>query len=143
MADETARLTADVVLLARGGVGELCVLLSRRGWPPFEGCWALPGGHVDAGEDTRDAAGRELLEETGLLHFGLDLIGVYAAPARDPRARYVTFAYTGVLPVLVEPVAGDDATAARWWPVDEVFAASHLIAFDHCQILRDSLKELY
>ena len=140
MADEVARLTADVVLLARDGDGELCVLLIRRGWDPFAGCWALPGGHVDAGEDTLAAARRELAEETGLPVPGLDLVGVYADPGRDPRGRYVTFAYTATVTHPVTPIAGDDATEASWWPVDEVFAWPDLVAFDHCHILRDSLR---
>lgn len=133
---ETARLTADVVLLGQLH-GGLHVLLVRRGWPPFEGCWAFPGGHVDEGEDVLAAAKRELEEETGLRAEGLTLVGVYADPGRDPRGRYVTWAYAALVAGLRKPTAGDDATAARWVPVDEALAGG--LAFDHRRILTDAL----
>ncbi|MFI2214952.1 NUDIX domain-containing protein [Streptomyces sp. NPDC020141] len=82
--------TADVVCV-RGDD----VLLIERGWPPHQGKLALPGGHIDEGETSRDAAARELLEETGVAVSvdELVLVGVYDAPARDPRGRYVSVAY--------------------------------------------------
>ena len=42
------------------------VLLVKRGRPPREGQWAIPGGKVRAGEGLREAAEREILEETGI-----------------------------------------------------------------------------
>lgn len=59
---ETVRLTADVVVTTTDDH----VLLIERGWAPFEGQWALPGGHVDPGETSRAAAARELAEEAGV-----------------------------------------------------------------------------
>ncbi|MFC9431645.1 NUDIX domain-containing protein [Streptomyces sp. NPDC056987] len=130
--DESIRYTADVVLLAAGQV-----LLILRGWDPYEGCWALPGGHVDRGETSLEAAARELKEETGIGVGVADLrqVGAYDAPGRDPRGRYVTVAYTATLASPVPPAAGDDATAARWWPLN----ALPNLAFDHAEILAEIL----
>ena len=41
------------------------VLLARRGQPPLQGRWTLPGGMVELGEALEDALRREVLEETG------------------------------------------------------------------------------
>lgn len=126
---ETIRFTSDIILFAVGRV-----LLIERRWDPFEGCWALPGGHVDVGETSLDAAARELAEETGITvpAAGLRQVGVFDTPGRDPRGRYVTVAYVATLPEPVTPTAADDATAARWWPLD----ALPPLAFDHRDILR-------
>ncbi|WP_063897593.1 NUDIX hydrolase [Frankia sp. ACN1ag] len=130
---EMARLTADVVALSERD-GTPHVLLIRRGWAPFEGRWALPGGHIDPGERPEDAARRELAEETGLHAEDLALVGVWADPGRDPRGRYATWAYRTHLHDLPTPAAGDDAAAAEWVPVER--ALTEGLAFDHEQILR-------
>lgn len=130
---ETTRYAADVVLIADGHV-----LLIERDWPPFEGRWALPGGHIDPGETALDAAARELEEETGITvpAEALRHIGRWDAPGRDPRGTYTTDAYLAVLPELVEPTAGDDAKAARWWPL----TALPELAFDHAKIVAAAVR---
>lgn len=53
--------------------------------------WALPGGFVDWGEDIRQTASRELLEETGLSIMDLSrLVGVYSSPRRDLRVHSIS-----------------------------------------------------
>jgi 8-oxo-dGTP diphosphatase len=41
-------------------------LLIRRGHPPLEGEWSIPGGTLELGETLLDAVRRELAEETGI-----------------------------------------------------------------------------
>lgn len=129
---------ADVVLFAhRDGVPY--VLLIERGWNPHKGKAAFPGGHVDAGETSLAAAKREAVEETGLDidRVPLRLVGVYDAPNRDPRGRYVGVAYSAVLASMPAPVAADDAAAARWVPLAQAMEIAHRggFAFDHADIL--------
>ena len=50
------------------------VLLVRRGRPPSEGKWSLPGGAQKLGETAEAAARRELFEETGLQVGALRLV---------------------------------------------------------------------
>ncbi|MFF7196874.1 NUDIX domain-containing protein [Streptomyces sp. NPDC008079] len=109
----------------------------ERGWDPHKGQWALPGGHVSIGESALAAAVRELEEEVGIAVPAADLrpVGTYDTPGRDPRGRYVTAAYTATLPALAEPTAGDDAAAARWWPLADLPD----LAFDHAAILADAV----
>jgi ADP-ribose pyrophosphatase YjhB (NUDIX family) len=43
------------------------VLLIRRGRPPGEGLWSVPGGRLEPGETLAQAVAREVREETGLI----------------------------------------------------------------------------
>ncbi|MFE6975482.1 NUDIX domain-containing protein [Streptomyces sp. NPDC057682] len=127
---ETIRYTADTVVTTTDGH----VLLIQRGWDPYEGHWALPGGHVDPGETSRTAAARELAEEAGVHASPQELVqvGTFDQPGRDPRGRYVTVAYhLTVLPGT--PIkAGTDARQAQWWPLNSLPP----LAFDHADIIR-------
>lgn len=53
------------------------VLLVRRATSPFQGCWGLPAGHVEADENPATAAVRETLEETGLQVRVIRLVDAY------------------------------------------------------------------
>lgn len=125
--------TADIVIISAERV-----LLIERGWDPYEGYWALPGGHVDPGETSREAAVRELAEETAVRVAGTDLrlVGTWALPGRDPRGRYSTTAYLAGVPATTVATAGDDARQAAWWPL----TALPKLAFDHAAIVAAGLR---
>ena len=99
------------------------MLLVRRGKPPAENLWAIPGGSVKIGESLQDAAEREILEETGITIRALEPIFTFDVIDRDDsggiRFHYVivdlTADYIGGV-----PLAGDDAAAARWVSAGEL-----------------------
>nr|MDT0663410.1 NUDIX domain-containing protein [Micromonospora sp. DSM 115978] len=132
-------VTVDLVVLTVREE-ELKVLLVRRGVPPYEGRWALPGGFVKIDEDLPDAAVRELAEETGVGEPAghLEQLMTYGRPRRDPRQRVVTVAYLALLPNLSTPQGGGDAAYAEWRSVSRV--AADQLAFDHDRILADGLE---
>ena len=84
-------VTGDAVALAldwSGGGCTLRALLIERAGEPFLGLDAWPGGFMEweADEDTRQAAIRELREETGVAapEF-VEALGSYSRYGRDPR----------------------------------------------------------
>lgn len=97
------------------------VLLVRRGKPPHEGSWSLPGGAQELGETAEAAARRELEEETGLRVGDLHLAANVDSIHRDPDGR-VRYHYTIIDFAAVwaggTPTAGGDVTEAVWAPLD-------------------------
>src|SRR4029077_967079 len=83
-------VTVDVVILTMSD-SRLHVLLVRRGVPPFEGMWAIPGGFKRPAETLTEAARRELASETGVDSASLlKQLSAYGDPDRDPRMNVVT-----------------------------------------------------
>jgi len=125
-------LVVDCIVFDPGGR----LLLIRRKHLPFRGQYALPGGYVEYGETTEDAAARELAEETGLVAANVSLLGVYSDPHRDPRGHVVSIAYR-VAVAGYDLHAGDDAAAAAfvadWQDLD--------LAFDHRKIVEDAVRK--
>jgi 8-oxo-dGTP diphosphatase len=135
-------VTVDVVILTMSESG-LHVLLVRRGVPPFEGMWAIPGGFKRPNETLDEAAKRELAEETGVDSASLlTQFGAYGDPGRDPRMNVVTVAYLAVLRDVGRVVAGTDAAAASLIPVSEALNRKIELAFDHTRIVRDAVERV-
>jgi 8-oxo-dGTP diphosphatase len=104
------------------------VLLIKRGAPPLEGSWSLPGGRIEWGERAIDAARRELEEETGVTAEIIGLIDVVdavfsrSAAASGPAwGHYVLIDYAARW-LSGEPRPGDDARDARFFSPGEISA---------------------
>ena len=91
------------------------VLLMRRALEPRRGYWTPPGGFVELGESTEEAALREGEEEVGLPLELASLLGVYSRPA----AGIVVVVYRA-LALREEPNLGSEALEARWFTPEAI-----------------------
>ena len=107
--------TAGVGAVITNSSGE--VVLVRRGKPPREGQWSIPGGRLEWGETVQQAVLREVLEETGLVVRIRRLIDVIDLLLRDSSGavitHYVLIDFAADY-VSGELCAGSDAVEARW-----------------------------
>ncbi len=123
-------LTADIVVFdLRNDL--VSVLLIQRRFDPYKGFWALPGGFVEMDENLKDAAMRELAEETSIEDIDLHQVMTVGTPGRDSRGRCVTVVYSGIYSGREDPSAGDDAQSVSWFPLNNLPA----LAFDHKEII--------
>lgn len=111
------------VVLREGAEGRLEVLLVRRGQAPSYGRWGLPGGAIELGEGTREAAAREVREECGIEVAPDRVIEVLDAITKD-QAGKIRYHYV-LIEFLAEYQGGElrpssDALDARWFALEEL-----------------------
>ena len=112
---QNPRIVAAVIPERAGGVGGRQALLMRRALEPRRGYWTPPGGYVELGESTEEAALREGLEEVGLTLKLAGLLGVYSRPA----VGVVVVVYRAQA-VEAEPTLGAEALEAHWFAADAI-----------------------
>jgi len=118
------------------------VLLIRRGAPPKQGRWSVPGGKVELGETLADACAREMREETGLEVEVGPRVAVVEVIGTGPDE--ITHHYV-ILDFLVtitggSAAAASDAEELAWFSLDEVAALPTtdglLDVLEQAQVLR-------
>jgi ADP-ribose pyrophosphatase YjhB (NUDIX family) len=114
------------------------ILLGRRARGQYQGMWCIPCGYVEWGEEVREAARREFLEETGLQ---VDIGPVYAVHSNfhNPESLTVGIWFRGTL-MGGTLLAGDDLDVVQYFPLD---ALPELLAFPtDCLVLEQLRREM-
>jgi 8-oxo-dGTP pyrophosphatase MutT (NUDIX family) len=134
--------TLDTVIEAAGGVvwrrtsgGTVKVLLVHR---PRYNDWSLPKGKLDPGESHREAALREVEEETGLrCKRGAELLELRY---RDRKGRPKRVRYWAMEPVDGEFEPNDEVDEVKWVAADD---AGRWLTYDHdVDVVDDLLRTL-
>jgi 8-oxo-dGTP diphosphatase len=110
------------------------LLLARRAKDPNRGKWVFPGGKIEPFESIREAAEREILEETGLHVVVDEQIGAFEI-IRPPDEHRVII-YSWAVPVGGTPQAASDVSELRFCTREELteLDLSEIVARVMCAI---------
>ena len=109
----------DVLVLRPTDAGLQCLVLRRSGVGRSPGSWEMVHGHADPGESPKDAALRELREETGLVPvrlYNLSRVESFYLHKNDTVTLVAMFAAFVDSAAVVLSEEHDDFT---WLPVEE------------------------
>lgn len=99
------------------------ILLIRRGHPPSEGAWSVPGGRVELGETLPQALHREILEECCLDvtvgDVAIILDRITRAPDGLVGSHYLIVDFWATA-TNQQPRASSDASAVGWYTLDQI-----------------------
>jgi len=107
-------LVVAVAAIVRNDTGD--ILMIKRS---DNGLWAPPGGAQDIGETTREAAVREVLEETGFEIRVLTVSGIYSDPRHVIEYDDGEIRQEFSIVFEAEPIGGElresaESTSVRW-----------------------------
>ena len=94
------------------------LMVKRAPGATRSGFWSVPAGFVDYGEDVREAAQRELFEETGL-HADIGEVLHVASNFHDPAKLTVGIWFAGTV-TGGQLQAGDDAEQVGFFALDDL-----------------------
>lgn len=98
--------------------GRTGVVVVRRDIEPFRGELALPGGFIETGESWREAAVRELREETGLIAESSE-VGLFDVHSSYNGNTLLVFGVLPPRPARSLPPSAPTAEATEWLVVTE------------------------
>ena len=129
--------TTAAAVITRIQEGNEEVLLTRRAYPPFQGMWCIPGGHIETQVTAKEAIVREVKEETGLDFSGKFFM--YSEEIHpDLGIHNVALVFAGTATGTV-PNRSEEVTEFAWVPLEK--AVGMELAFRHSGILEDYLRK--
>lgn len=136
---QNIKLAVDIVLFGYEK-NQLFLLLIKQKYGKFKEQWLLPGGFVKNNEGIKEAALRELQEESGIAVKDLEQLYTFGDDIeRDHRQRVVSVAYFGtVIPSYMNLNASTDAIDAKWFPIAEISK----LPYDHNEIIDTAFQRL-
>lgn len=143
-----SRSCAVVAIVIRVVIDQPYILVTKRGngVPDYKGCWCLPCGYIDWGENGQESAAREVFEETGykINPNDFSFYGVESDPSSN--LQNITLRYTCCDPYGYEraiPEGGeeDEVSEVKWLLPDEI--DNFEWAFNHDKLLKDIILTLY
>ena len=131
MTDKKARIEhSSGGVVARRVDGTVLLLLIRD---PY-GKWGLPKGHVENGESSREAALREVHEETGLTHLdpgpSLGTIDWYFRLKGDLVHKFCDYYLMASPEGDTSPEVSEGITECQWLPVKDAITQ---VAYDNAR----------
>ncbi len=147
-------VAADILILSVRS-GKLCLMLSRRTDPPYEGLTALPGTFLALEESGKTAVRRLLNEMLPIPDPFIEQLYTFTHVNRDPRGRVISIAYLVIVPPcqLEEALSRRETILQPWeaslkpdalcltGPEGEELTGSDL-GFDHGRIIETGIRRL-
>ena len=126
----------------------ISVLANKRGpgTPDFQGCWNAPCGYLDFDETAKEAALREIKEETGITFNEefLQMIELVDDPKENRQNVTIRFAAvlssSDIKKVEAEGGEEDEVSEVAWISEDEL--DNYEWAFNHLRIIKDFMYYL-